>query len=655
MLKIVFILTLLMFSALIFSQEEKVTREINSIAEELAAEENDEQLAEGYADQLRSLSEEPVRINTGDEKELSRLFFLTGFQVHMLSEYVNEHGPLLTVYEIAALPGFDRELAGMMLPFISLGSEKNTDDSPGIHQVFMTNVSVKPGSEPSEIHGSAFKLLSRYRFTAGKFSGGFTLEKDPGEKLFYGTPPLPDFLTAGITWSGKGFVKKVIAGDFSVRSGAGIVLNSSGFSSYSLSLPSNLSGRTEIRQYSSSDENNFFRGVAIDAGWKRNGLILFFSANMIDATLSDSAPGEESSVQSLYKTGLHNTAVLLAKKDVLKESSAGLLFTHAFARMNTGLTFFSDRFSLPFSGNDGSPENLYKFSRQAVFLSSAWYSYAARKFIFSGEGCIGGKGEKSIIQTVAFRPSDRLNLNTVMRYSSPGFVSFHGRSPVSGSVPGNEKGLSAGFSFEAARFLFISAGTDLRIYPWLRYRSSEPSMAVRNQVRIRYLPSDRLSMELLYSFRKSAADSSLETGMPLPAEHSTRSVRLELRYSPEGRITFTSRADLKNYSNPSEKGYCLSQDIAYKPQNSPFSFWVRYSVFSTDSFYSGIYMWENDLLWSYSVPVLYGKGFRLYTMIKVDTGKGVQLRLKYSFTSYAASAANSRNTGELKLQLVARL
>jgi hypothetical protein len=54
------------------------------------------------------LKESPVQINSGDEKEISRLFFLTEFQVMVLADHVRKNGNVQTLYELALLPAFDR-------------------------------------------------------------------------------------------------------------------------------------------------------------------------------------------------------------------------------------------------------------------------------------------------------------------------------------------------------------------------------------------------------------------------------------------------------------------------------------------------------------------------------------------------------------------
>jgi hypothetical protein len=655
MLRLSLILCLLLSPVILFSQEEKQSGIITSIAEELAAEENNQQSEENFADMLRNLVEDPVALNSADEKEISRLFFLTTFQVKILCDYVKRNGRIYSIYEIVNIPGFDEESARMLQLFITLsGGIHNYHDSAVVHHTLLTNMGIKPSaSEPAGI-GSPLKVLTRYRISAGNFSGGITIEKDQGEKLISGKPPLPDFLSANMSYRGDGFVKRVILGDYSARSGQGIALNSGAVCGYSLSAPVNLSGRDEIRPYTSADENNFFRGIAMTAGTKNTDISIFLSVNTIDATIKDTTD-EGIRISSLYRTGLHNSSLMISKKDVLKESAFGLNISHSFKNLYTGIVVTGSRFSLPFSPDSIAPAGLYAFTGRSNLLYSGYYSLLIRKFILSGEFTFGGLKRYGFVQNFAFRPADRLTINMILRSYSPGFITFHGRIPVSGSSSGNEMGITGSFAFEAARFLFINAGTDLRIYPWMRYRCSAPSSASRYELRLRYLPTEKLNFEILYSYRLSVTDKGRDTGIALPSETAAQSVRFQTKYRASENLSLITRVDYRSLSAGDGKGLSLLQDIAFNINKVPVSLWIRYGIFSTSSYETGIYTWENDLLYSYSVPVLYGIGRRLCFLVKWVTGRKAEFRFKYGITSSRISGMELKYSDEFKFQFLLRL
>jgi hypothetical protein len=87
----------------------------------------------------------------------------------------------------------------------------------------------------------------------------------------------------------------------------------------------------------------------------------------------------------------------------------------------------------------------------------------------------------------------------------------------------------------------------------------------------------------------------------------------------------------------------------------PVTLWIRYCIFSTDSYNTAIYTWENDLLYGYSVPALYGKGSRMYAVIKWEFRKKAEIRFKYGITSSITEGPESKYSEEFKFQFVLKL
>ena len=77
-----------------------------------------------------------------------------------------------------------------------------------------------------------------------------------------------------------------------------------------------------------------------------------------------------------------------------------------------------------------------------------------------------------------------------------------------------EQSIAGNFTFEAARHLFVSGGCSVRHYPWLKYRSSSPSTGVTRELRVKYLPAEKISFDLLYSYRMSMADDTSNNRIP---------------------------------------------------------------------------------------------------------------------------------------------
>jgi opacity protein-like surface antigen len=635
-----------------FGQDEKVSQIISSIAEELADDETDPEAVGIYIEKLNELTENPVRINSADETELSRLFFLTDFQIKTLADYIHSSGRIFSIYEITNIPGFNRELTETILPFIFLNDEKtNHPDSVRFRNNFLTNFSVRYPVSDTSAPGSPFKLLTRYKFTAGHLSGGFTAEKDAGEKFISGNPPFPDFISANLAWTGKGFLRKIIFGDFGARFGMGTSINTGLRTGLSLTQPGYLSGGDEIKSYTSTDENIFFRGLAAQFQVKKTGLSFFLSRNEIDASVDSADNSSGQFVYSFYKSGLHNTDSSIEKKDVLTEYCYGINLVSDFRNLRTGLLWTAGRFSIPVIRTNPDPKNIYDFEGDRYSVSSVYYKAVFGKIVLFGEASSNMNNRFAFIQGLSFRPADRISMNLVYRNYNPGFTAFHGKGLFSSSSGDNVRGVFGNFTFEAAVHLFVTAGCDVRYYPWLKYRCSAPSMAVSREMRIKYIPTDKLTVEAVYSYRFSMLDAQEISGIKKQENISSHSIKGTVRYSPDENLTLSTRIDYKVFKPGLNKGILLLQDISCRFRKIPISVWLRYCIYKTGSWDSRLYTYENDLLYNFSIPVLSGKGSRSCIMIVWKVNKFIDLRIKYGLTNVFGEDDTITETEEFKMQM----
>lgn len=632
-------------------QDEKISDIISSIAEELADDETDPEAAAMYAEKLYDLIEKPVRINYADESELSRLFFLTDFQVKALAEYIHSTGKIISLYEIATVPGFNNDLARMISPLISLDTEKTVNSEPvRLRTNLLSSFSSRVPASVTSSPGPPWKSLTRYKFTAGSISGGFSAEKDAGEKLLSGKPPLPDFLSASVAWSGKGILRKVIAGDFGARFGMGTSINTGLRTGLSLTQSGYLSGGDEIKPYTSTDENIFFRGVAAQFQIRKTGLSFLYSINRIDATLDTAVNGSDLFIETFQRSGLHNNASSLEKKDAVTEYCLIINVSTDFKTFRTGIVWTGSRFSLPVAKTDPQPEDIYDFEGTVNLTATAYYKAILGKMLFYGEVSSNLNQKLAVVQGLSFRPSDRLSMNLLYRDYDPGFTSFHGKGLFSSSAGDNVRGIFGNFAFEAARHLFISAGCDLRFYPWLKYRCSAPSAAVSREVRLKYLPYDKLAFEAVWNYRQSMLNREETDGIEKQENFAGSLIKGSVRYSPHENLTLMTRLDYKIARPGRGHGMLLLQDLSYKFEKIPLSVWFRYCIFKTDDWDSRLYTYENDLLYSFSIPALSGEGNRTYLMVDWRAAKFIDLRIKYGITELQKDNDSWIETEELKLQ-----
>jgi hypothetical protein len=649
--KILIPITLLLINYNVFCQNNKQSETITEIAEQLAADESNPETSELFVEQLNELYENPVIINSGDESELSRLFFLSDFQIRSIRDHIEKSGSIVSVYEIASIPGFDRGITEMMIPFVSLKNVEN--DNPEkikLRNNFLSNFINKPGESDTSSPGSQWRVLSKYKITAGPFTSGLTSEKDAGEKFLSGSPPLPDFLSSYFSYSGKGIIRKIIVGDFSASFGQGTNINTRMRPGSSTTASVYISGHDEIKPHTSSDENNFFRGAAMTISAGKMDLSLFFSHNRKDASISWSADSSEKWVTNLYNTGLHNSESLLSKKDAVAETSFGINLNCNIPLFRFGLTWTESRFSLPLVLTGSDPEDVFGFVGKMNGVCSVYYNSLIKRILLFGEFSTDYTFDLAMVQGVSLRPSDRLSINFLYRNYSPGFTSFHGKGPGNGSSTANESGILGNFTFEAAKHLFISAGCDIAWFPWLKYRTSFPSRAIKQEIKIRYMPDENFTAEASYNYRFSMSDANDEQGIAGVSELTARTLKGIIKYSPIARITLTTRIDLKIVDESGSRGMLLLQDISYRLRQVPVTILIRHCIFSTDDWDSRIYAYENDLLYNFSIPALSGRGSRSYLMAEWEIRDKAEFRIKYGLTTQIEDDSNPAEKDELKIQ-----
>lgn len=625
--------------------------DIINIAEELAQDDTDPEAAVIFLEELQELTENPVRINSADESELSRLFFLSEFQIKSIEDHVKSTGSILSVYEIASIPGFNRHTAEIMIPFITLEKNLNRPDKlTRIRNSLITNLIFKPGESDSSSPGPALKILTKYKAESGPFSAGLTIEKDAGEKLFSGSPPLPDFISGYVAFNGQGLVRKLIAGDFSVRFGQGLSVNTGIHTGIALTSTGYYLSRNEIKPYTSTDENNFFRGVATELATGKMKLMILFSYNNIDATINASDDSASFYIENFYRSGLHNTISLMNKKDAVTEMFYVADINYNLRSFSFGINWSETRLSVPVRTVSADPEDLYEFQGRSNSILSAYYTGSPGKSLIFGEISTDLSYNTALVQGFAFRPSDRLTINCLLRRYSPGYNSLHGRGPGNNSFTGNEEGILGNFTFEAASHLFISVGYDLCRYPWLRYRTSFPSISKKYEVKLRYLPAGIINLEVSCNRKYSINDRQTDRGIAAGKETDATTIKTITRFTLNDKLSLNTRIDYRWIRQSGSRGMIMSQDMVYRFARIPVALWARYCIYTTDDWDSRIYLYENDLLYSFSIPAFSGKGTRSYIMAKWDIGDFAELRVKYGLTSRSGANDIQSNIDDLKVQ-----
>lgn len=596
--------------------------------------------------ELYDLWESPININTAENYELGRLFWLTEVQLNNLINYVEKQRPVLTIYELAYVPGFDSSLVLTLKPFIQFEnvlreSTRRSSKSWLLYRAGRT-LETQKGFAEHKFEGSAWKQNLKYKFQRDDMIfAGFNLEKDAGETLFKGSNRTePDFYSGYLKVNNLGVFNSVCIGDYSIGFGQGLVAGPGFALGKSAQVVNLVQKDVGIRPYTSNDENRYLRGVATLISYKPLELAVFLSCKKIDAnvSLSDST-GKIKEVSALQTTGYHSTANEIADENSLTEYTAGAHLSVKRARVHTGISFIHTQFNADIVSQPTS-YNRYYFRGNKNTNIGFDYKVNYSNTVLFGESAIDHKGNTAFINGISTYVAERVQFNILHRYYSKAFNSFYGNAFGENSSIQNEEGVYAGLRLPLLKNTTLACYADLFRFPWLKFRVDAPSKGREYLVQTEYRPGNSFSAYFQYRYKQKEVNFSDSFDVTNSiAESKSNRFRLHAAYSPNSFLSLSSRLEFGFYSldnMANEKSFLVYQDIKYAFGKMPLQLYLRYAIFDTDSYESRIYSYENDVLYAFSMSSYYLRGQRFYAMIKYSPIKAVDFWIKYSRSVYPA-------------------
>jgi hypothetical protein len=185
--------------------------------------------------------------------------------------------------------------------------------------------------------------------------------------------------------------------------------------------------------------------------------------------------------------------------------------------------------------------------------------------------------------------------------------------------------------------------------PWLTYAWDSPSTGWEGLVQLDYTPKKRSMMYLRFQ-RKSSSGSRVDavSGLMLPREVARSKLRYHLRHQLTTHLVSDTRLEYVDArSDGTSRGVMVYQDIGYQLRGLPLRFDIRLALFDTDDYESRIYAYEDDLLYVFSVPPYYSKGYRTYLNMKYSAGR-TDFWFKLARTGYADKQAIGSGLNEIR-------
>lgn len=597
----------------------------------------------------------PIELNYADAAELNQLRVLTPIQVQNFLLYRNLVGKLVDVYELQAVPGWDISIIQKIRPYINVSIQVSAVDAVkrrlknGEQSILFRASQILERSKGYLLDsstatnfypGSPQKFLFRYKYAyKNLFQYGIVAEKDAGEQFFKGKQKQGfDFYSAHIFARKIGIIKTLAIGDFTVNLGQGLTQWQSLAFKKSVDVMNIKREGEVLRPYNSAGEINFHRGLGLTLAKRNWQLTMFGSYRNIDANfVADTSQTQDDFISSLQTSGYHRTKSETDDKGVQRQVAFGGNFSYQFRRLHLGINGIHYQFKLPLTKSP-EPYNLYALSGKNFGNYSFDYSYTFKNLHLFGEAAFTSNFDKAFINGLLISASSRVDLSLLYRNISRSYQSLYTYAFTENTYPTNEKGFYAGISIRPGNVWRIDAYVDLYKFPWLRYRVDAPSTGSDYLIQLNYKPNKQLEIYTRYHAESKAINVNPGQLTTSPViQQPKKNWRNQVSYRINTAVTIRNRTELVWFDKKGlqeEQGFLIYFDFLYKPMLKPFSGSIRLQYFETEGYNSRLYAYENDVLYSFSIPVFYDKGYRYYFNFNYDVNKRLSLWIKWAQTLY---------------------
>ena len=636
---------------------------------------------DSYLQQLQQFLKNPINLNVVTAAELKELRVLTPIQIQNFILYRTLVGKLLDLYELQAIPTWDLQTIQKIRPYISVSLQVDVLNTinkrlkKGEHSILVRGSQVlerskgyllDSSSATNFYPGSPQKILFRYKYSfRNLLQYGIVAEKDAGEQFFKGKQKQGfDFYSIHLFAKKIGIIQSLAIGDFTVNLGQGLIQWQSLAFKKSPDVINIKREADVLRPYNSAGEINFHRGIGITIAKNKWQLTTFVSYRKIDANfVADTSQNQDDFVSSLQTSGYHRTKSEADDKGIQRQLAFGGNFSYQYKRLHLGINSIQYKFKLPLIKST-EPYNKYALSGNSFGNYSFDYSYTFKNIHFFGEAAFTAKFDKAFINGIIFSASSLVDLSLLYRNISRSYQSLYSYAFTEGTYPTNEKGLYAGISIRPVASWRIDAYADFYKFPWLRYRVDAPSTGDDQLIQITYKPNKQLEIYTRYRVESKAINVNPHQLTLSPVMLQPRkNWRIQISYRVNPAVTLRSRTEIiwfdKKGAFP-EQGFSTYLDFLFKPALKPLTGSLRLHYFETEGYNSRIYAYENDVLYSFSIPVFYDKGYRYYINVSYEVNRKFSVWARFAQTMYrdknligsGLDEIKGRTKSEIKLQAI---
>ena len=605
---------------------------------------------------LAELKEHPININTATKEQLERFPFLSDRLVENILYYIYKHGPMLTEKELMMVQDMDIRTARVLKLFITFQQPDKEPSKPTLKNIFKygkhelsTRVDIpfytRAGYQPytsayieenpnKRYLGTRFYHNVRYQFHySDKVYVGLTSEKDAGELFFAGKNGKGyDYYSPYIYVRNIGKLNALALGNYRLSYGYGLVMNTD-FGMGKTATLSTLGNKARgIKKHSSTDEYNYFQGIAGSIYLtKRLTADAFYSYRKMDGIVDNSF------ITSIKEDGYHRIPRDYEKKNTFTNQLIGSNIHYNGKYFEAGLTAVYNVFNKVLKPTPRAYNKYYPQGRD-FFNAGINYKFFWKKFTLQGETAMDKHGKVATMNMLSYSPKESLRLLVMNRFYDVAYQSIYARSIGEGSSVQNESGFYIGLETSFLRYFKLMTYGDFFYFPYKKYQLSKNGTSGFDGVtQLSYSPSYQLDMLIRYRYKNKHKDFNPEVGDKVTLPYVQQKWRYQLNYSPVDELMLKTTVDYVHNAHQGQKasqGFLIGQSVGYQFKAIPLQVDGSFACFQTDDYASRISMYEKGLLYSFSIPSFYGKGERYAFNARYEWKNCIVFQAKYALTHY---------------------
>lgn len=621
---------------------------IADVYEQYAEESETEPDFNVFYEELIFLNQHPLDLNQAEREELAKMMFLSDIQIENILYYRYKAERFFSIYELMLVEGLDMTDIRRMLPFVTLTNSNEKDEKIDLKKYLKygkNEILIRADYVPEQKEGYRLQNMGdstgymgsriynhlKYRFHyKDKLWLSITAEKDAGEPFFGKLRMGYDYTSVSFQFKNRGIIRNVIIGDYQAGFGQGLVL-SQAFSRGKSAMTTKVCDLTGgFKRYGSTNEFNFFRGLAISLQQEQTSLHVFFSGRQLDGKV------EQNVFPAFYETGYHRTMDEMLKRNKVKQNLAGFNLDYNGVWYQIGvssLVMKMDKKLIP----KRYPYNLFYFSGNKQWVSGFHYRFRLHKFNFFGEAALSNFEHPALICGLTVSPLSRVNLALLYRNYGPEYDALFATSFSEKSGVRNEKGVYIGAEILPAKNWKIAFYADSYRFPWLRYGVDSPSNGKDYLLLLTYTPLRRLTLICRTKYEQQVANlsGSEEASSKLSRENKV-AFRFQSVYET-GIIKFKQQFDANIVHNEHiapTYGITALQEVSVRFRKWPLNIDFSYLFFDVQAYDNRIYLYEKNILYAFSMPAFSGIGSRYYVNLSYDFNKNLGCWLRYAGILY---------------------